>query len=263
MQTLRPAFVALVAVTLVLAGCDRASESGASDPAATGNTVGGDITVFAAASLRATFTELGTRFEAEHPGTSVEFSFAGSSDLATQLISGAPADVFASADTKNMTKAVDAGVVAGDPVDFASNTLTIVTAPGNPDRITSFADLANPDILTVICAPQVPCGAATAAVEAATGTDIPAVSEESSVTDVLGKVTSGQADAGLVYVTDAAGSGDAVTAVPFAESSEAVNTYPVATLSGSENDATARAFAEFVTGPVGRDVLARAGFAAP
>ncbi|WP_420030343.1 molybdate ABC transporter substrate-binding protein [Rhodococcus ruber] len=263
MQTLRPAFVALVAVTLALAGCDRASESGASDPAATGDAVGGDITVFAAASLRATFTELGTRFEAEHPGTSVEFSFAGSSDLATQLISGAPADVFASADTKNMTKAVDAGVVAGDPVDFASNTLTIVTAPGNPDRITSFADLANPDILTVICAPQVPCGAATAAVEAATGTDIPAVSEESSVTDVLGKVTSGQADAGLVYVTDAAGSGDAVTAVPFAESSEAVNTYPVATLSGSENDATARAFAEFVTGPVGRDVLARAGFAAP
>ncbi|MDV6261410.1 molybdate ABC transporter substrate-binding protein [Rhodococcoides yunnanense] len=263
MQTLRPAFAALVAVTLVLAGCGGASESGASDPAATGDAVGGDITVFAAASLRATFTELGTRFEAEHPGTSVEFSFAGSSDLATQLISGAPADVFASADTKNMTMAVDAGVVAGDPVDFASNTLTIVTAPGNPDRITSFADLANPDILTVICAPQVPCGAATAAVEAATGADIPAVSEESSVTDVLGKVTSGQADAGLVYVTDAAGAGDSVTAVPFPEASEAVNTYPVATLSGSENDATARAFAEFVTGPVGRDVLARAGFAAP
>ena len=115
----------------------------------------------------------------------------------------------------------------------------------------------------MICAPQVPCGAAAASVEAATGTDIPAVSEESSVTDVLGKVTLGQADAGLVYVTDASGAGDAVTAVPFAESSEAVNTYPIATLRASDNDDTARAFTEFVTGPVGRDVLAGAGFAAP
>ncbi|MFI8567207.1 molybdate ABC transporter substrate-binding protein [Rhodococcus sp. NPDC078407] len=259
MRTVRPASVAVVAIAALLAGCD-ADVSGAGTSS---NTAGGDITVFAAASLRASFTELGARFEAENAGTAVEFSFAGSSDLTTQLISGAPADVFASADTKNMTKAVDAGLVAGDPVDFASNTLTIVTAPGNPERIASFADLANPDILTVVCAPQVPCGAATAAVETATGTDIPAVSEESSVTDVLGKVTSGQADAGLVYVTDAAGAGDAATAVPFAESSEAVNTYPIATLSGSENEATARAFAEFVTGPVGRDVLVRAGFEVP
>ncbi|MGV8870953.1 MAG: molybdate ABC transporter substrate-binding protein [Rhodococcus sp. (in: high G+C Gram-positive bacteria)] len=247
----------------MLAGCSSQSNSAAIDSESQEGTVGGEITVFAAASLRATFTDLGSRFQAEHPGTSVELSFAGSSDLAAQLIAGAPADVFASADTNNMTEVVDAGLVAGDPADFATNTLTIVTAPGNPKNITSFADLANPDVLTVICAPQVPCGAATASVETAAGTDVPAVSEESSVTDVLGKVTSGQADAGLVYVTDAAGSGDAVTAVPFAESSGAVNTYPIATLSGSENEATARAFAELVTGPVGRDVLARAGFAAP
>ncbi|OZD09444.1 molybdate ABC transporter substrate-binding protein [Rhodococcus sp. 06-235-1A] len=255
--------MALSAVTLVFTGCAGQSETVDTDPAPSVDAIDGDITVFAAASLKTTFTDLGARFEAEHPGTSVEFSFAGSSDLVAQLISGAPADVFASADTKNMTAAVDAGVVAGDPVDFASNTLTIVTAPGNPDGITSLAELADPDVLTVICAPQVPCGAATASVEAASGTDIPAVSEESSVTDVLGKVTSGQADAGLVYVTDASGAGDAVTAVPFAESSGAVNTYPVAALSESDNEATARAFAEFVAGPVGRDVLGRAGFGAP
>lgn len=263
MKTTRPASALVVAATLMLVGCSSQSDTSTPDVASDAHAVGGEITVFAAASLRATFTDLGTRFEAEHPGTSVEFSFAGSSDLAAQLISGAPADVFASADTKNMTETVDEDLVAGDPVDFASNTLTIVTAPGNPDGITSFADLANPDVLTVICAPQVPCGAATAAVETATDTLVPAVSEESSVTDVLGKVTSGQADAGLVYVTDASGAGPAVTTVPFEESSEAVNTYPIATLSGSGNPDTARAFTEFVAGPVGRDVLGRAGFAAP
>ncbi|WP_371828392.1 molybdate ABC transporter substrate-binding protein [Rhodococcoides fascians] len=262
-KTMRQVSALVVAATLMLVGCSSQSDSTTPDAASDAHAVGGEITVFAAASLRATFTDLGTRFEAEHPGTSVEFSFAGSSDLAAQLISGAPADVFASADTKNMTATVDENLVAGSPVDFASNTLTIVTAPGNPNRIASFADLANPDVLTVICAPQVPCGAATAAVETATGTLVPAVSEESSVTDVLGKVTSGQADAGLVYVTDAAGAGAAVTTVPFEESSEAVNTYPIATLRGSGNPDTARAFTEFVTGPDGRDVLGRAGFAAP
>ncbi|WP_441344240.1 MULTISPECIES: molybdate ABC transporter substrate-binding protein [unclassified Rhodococcus (in: high G+C Gram-positive bacteria)] len=262
-KTMRQVSALVVTATLMLVGCSSQSDSTTPDAALDAHAVGGEITVFAAASLRATFTDLGTRFEAEHPGTSVEFSFAGSSDLAAQLISGAPADVFASADTKNMTATVDENLVAGSPVDFASNTLTIVTAPGNPNRIASFADLANPDVLTVICAPQVPCGAATAAVETATGTLVPAVSEESSVTDVLGKVTSGQADAGLVYVTDAAGAGAAVTTVPFEESSEAVNTYPIATLRGCGNPDTARAFTEFVTGPVGRDVLGRAGFAAP
>lgn len=258
-KNIRAVHGALVAVALMLAGC-------AADPAAEEAPQDGGsstLTVFAAASLRSTFTALGTRFEQEHPGTTVDFSFAGSSDLAAQLVNGAPADVFASADTKNMSTIVDAGLVAGDPVDFASNTLTIVTAPGNPKTVRSFADLANPDVLTVICAPQVPCGAATTAVENATGTDIPAVSEESSVTDVLGKVTSGQADAGLVYVTDATGAADAVTAVPFPESSEAVNTYPIAALSGSNNVDTARAFTDFVAGPVGREVLTQAGFAAP
>ena len=169
--------------------------------------------MFAAASLKATFTEIGTIFQTENPGSTVTFNFAGSSDLVTQLTAGAPADVFASADTNNMTKATTANLVSGTPVNFASNILTIVTPPGNPAGITGFADLANPDVSVVVCAPQVPCGAAAATVETNTGVDITPVSEENSVTDVLGKITSGQADAGLVYVTDAKNAGDKVTEV--------------------------------------------------
>lgn len=266
-RTVTNTALALGASAALLAGCSGSDTSAAADDSSDVTTaesaVTGGITVFAAASLKATFTELAEAFEAENPGATVEFNFAGSSDLVTQLSQGAPADVFASADTNNMTKAVDGTLIDGDPVDFATNTLTIVTAPGNPKNITSFADLANPDILTVVCAPQVPCGNATKKVEDATGTTIPAVSEESAVTDVLGKVTSGQADAGLVYVTDAAGVDDEVTAVPFDESSEAVNTYPIAVLESSENAATAAAFQALVTGDEGQKVLAEAGFAAP
>ncbi|MFD4179839.1 molybdate ABC transporter substrate-binding protein [Rhodococcus sp. NPDC058514] len=263
-RTLGAALAALTAVALV-AGCS-SSDSDTAEQATTteaASQVSGDITVFAAASLKKTFTELGEKFEAEHPGTNVEFSFAGSSDLVAQLTQGAPADVFASADTKNMTKAVDAGLTADAPVNFATNTLTIVTPPGNPKNIATFADLANPGTQVVVCAPQVPCGAATQKIEETSGTDITPVSEESSVTDVLGKITSGQADAGLVYVTDAAGAGAAVATVPFPESAGVVNTYPIAGLKSSENSATAGEFVDFVVGPTGRQVLAGAGFAAP
>ena len=153
--------------------------------------------------------------------------------------------------------------MAGDPVNFATNTLTIVTPPGNPKGIASFADLAKPGTPVVVCAPQVPCGSATEKVEKATGVTLTPVSEESAVTDVLGKITSGQADAGLVYVTDAAGAGDKVTSVPFPESSGAVNTYPIAVLKDSKNSAAAQKFVDLVTGPEGQKVLAAAGFAAP
>jgi molybdate transport system substrate-binding protein len=219
--------------------------------------------VFAASSLKKTFTELGARFEKDHPGTEVTFNFAGSADLVAQLSQGAPADVFASADTRNMTKAVDGGLVAGQPADFASNTLTIVTPPGNPRGITSFADLAKPGTQVVVCAPQVPCGSATERVEEAAGATLTPVSEESAVTDVLGKVTSGQADAGLVYVTDAVAAGDRVTEIPFLESGVAANTYPIAALAGSRNTDAAQQFMALVTGPQGREVLSAAGFGPP
>lgn len=243
---------AVVTAVCVVAGCASPGTSGAAG-----------LTVFAAASLKATFTELGSRFEADHPGTKVTFNFAGSSDLVAQLTQGAPADVFAAADTATMTKAGDAGLLAGAPVNFATNTLTIVTPPGNPRNIRSFADLAAPGTQVVVCAPQVPCGAATAKVEKATGVTLTPVSEESAVTDVLGKITSGQADAGLVYVTDARAAGDEVTAVAFPESADAVNTYPIAALTAAGNAEAATQFIELVTGTAGREVLRAAGFAAP
>jgi molybdate transport system substrate-binding protein len=257
--------VAALTTAALIAGCSNSKPEATSETAGTPSSASatGEITVFAAASLKSTFTALGTQLEKAEPGTKVTFSFAGSSDLVTQLTQGAPADVFASADTKNMTKAVDAGLVSGDPVDFATNTLTIVTPPGNPKGVASFADLARPGTSVVVCAPQVPCGSATQKVEEATGTALTPVSEESSVTDVLGKITSGQADAGLVYVTDAKSAGDKVTSIPFPESKGAVNTYPIAELEQSKNAATAQKFVDLVTGPEGQKVLAAAGFAAP
>ncbi|NGP05586.1 molybdate ABC transporter substrate-binding protein [Rhodococcus sp. 14C212] len=237
--------------------------SGGDGDPAPATAVAGELTVFAAASLQVPFREIEERFETENPGTDVIFDFAGSADLVARLSQGAPADVFASADTANMTGAVDAGLVAGEPVNFAANTLTIVTEPGNPEDVRTFADLTRPGLDVVVCAPQVPCGAATARIEDAAGVALEPVSEESSVTDVLGKVATGQADAGLVYVTDALRAGDDVTAVPFPESAAAVNTYPVAVLADGANPATAAAFLAYVTGPEGRRILAEKGFAAP
>ncbi|MEP6559878.1 MAG: molybdate ABC transporter substrate-binding protein [Nakamurella sp.] len=236
------------------------SKASGSSAASGAPVAAGTVTVFAAASLKATFTKIGAIFEKENPGSTATFNFAGSSDLVTQLTAGAPADVFASADTNNMTKATTANLVAGEPVNFASNTLTIVTPPGNPAGVASFADLAKPDVKVVICAPQVPCGAATKTVATNTGVTLTPVSEENSVTDVLGKVTSGQADAGLVYVTDAKGAGDKVTEVPFPESTAVVNVYPIATLTGARQSALATKFVEVVTGPEGQQVLKDAGF---
>lgn len=221
------------------------------------------IVVFAAASLKKSFTEIGEQFKTDNPGASVEFSFAGSSDLVTQLTQGASADVFASADTNNMNKAAQAGLLAGNPENFASNTLTIVVPPSNSKNIHSFQDLAKPGLSVVTCAPQVPCGSATQKIEHATGVQLAPVSEESSVTDVLNKVVAGQADAGLVYVTDALAAGDKVTSVPFPEAAEAVNTYPIAILKQSQNPDLARKFVDLVTGEAGQKILAAAGFAKP
>jgi molybdate transport system substrate-binding protein len=246
-------FASAAVLMLALAGC------GSSDKAEENQT----IVVFAAASLKSTFTEIGEQFKTDNPGVTVEFNFAGSSDLVTQLTQGAQADVFASADTKNMDKAVDAGLVEGEPVNFASNTLTIAVAPGNPKQITSFQDLTKPGLNVVVCAPQVPCGSATQKVEDATGVQLAPVSEESSVTDVLNKVTTGQADAGVVYVTDAAGAGDKVTAVAFPESADAVNTYPIAALKTAASADLARKFIDAVTGEAGQKTLSAAGFAKP
>jgi len=251
--------VALLAV-LVLAGC---GSGGNTNSSATTGTSGGTLTVFAAASLKKTFTDIGEEFKTDNPGWTVDFNFAGSSDLVTQLTQGAKADVFASADTKNMDKLGKAGLLSGDPVNFAANTLVIVTSPGNPKGITSFADLAKPGLDVVVCAPQVPCGSATDKVEQAMKVTLNPVSEESSVTDVLTKVTSGQADAGVVYVTDGIGAGDKVATVEFPESSVAINTYPIAVLKTAADAEAAKKFVALVTGEAGQEILDKAGFAKP
>ena len=221
------------------------------------------VVVFAASSLKRAFTEIGQQFMADHPGEEVEFSFAGSADLLSQLTNGAPADVFAPADAATMDKAVAAGLTEGEPRPFAANRLTLVVAPGNPKNVTSLQALARPGLTVVLCAPQVPCGAATKAVAAAAGVRLAAASEESQVSDVLTKVTSGQADAGLVYLTDAIAAGPAVTAVDFPESAGAVNTYSIALLAGAARSAPARAFRDFVLGAAGQNILASVGFAKP
>lgn len=218
------------------------------------------MTVLAAASLTTTFTELGKEFEAEHDGVTVRFSFGGSSDLVEQIQSGAPADVFASADTRNMDKL---GKTATGPEDFASNTLEIAVPPGNPAGITNLADLAKPGVKLVICAPEVPCGTATQSVARAAGLTLKPVSQEQSVTDVLGKVTTGEADAGLVYVTDVKGAGSKVEGVTFPESSRALNVYPISVLADAKHDKIAREFVDFVLSDEGQKVLADAGFAKP
>jgi molybdate transport system substrate-binding protein len=265
-----PATAAALTLSIALAGCSgpTASVSSPTTSSSTSSTastaaLSGSITVYAAASLKTTFTTLASDFEAAHPGTTVQLTFAGSADLVTQITNGAPADVFASADEKNMSKLTDAKIVTATPVDFATNVLEIAVPPTNPASIATFADLATTGVATVVCAPEVPCGAATVAIETATGVTLKPVSEETSVTDVLGKVTSGEADAGLVYVTDVKAAGSSVVGVPFDESSQAVNTYPIAPIAASKNAALAASFSAYVSSAPGLAVLAAAGFGKP
>lgn len=247
-----PMAIALMALGIGVSGCG-----------AKGADQHNTVTVYAAASLRSVFGEIKKRYEDQNPGSAVEFSFAGSSDLVTQLTQGAKADVFASADTRNMDKAAAAGLLADKPVDFASNTLVIVTAPGNPKQVHTFADLAKPGLAVVECAAPVPCGSATQKVAQQLHVTLHPASEETSVTDVLNKVTSGQADAGVVYRTDALLAGAKVTTVEFPEAVDAVNRYPIAVLKTAADAGAAHRFVDLVTSEVGQRILAQAGFAKP
>ena len=253
-----------VALALALTACGGTTpEARTSGSAPSSAPSSGSLTVFAAASLTATFTELSHDFEAAHPGAKVNFDFGGSSDLVSQLQNGAPADVFASADQANMTKATNSGLAAGTPQVFATNVLEIAVPPSNPAGIHTFQDLTKPGVRLVVCAQQVPCGSATQKAAKAAGLSLKPVSEEQSVTDVLGKVISGDADAGLVYVTDVKGAGGKASGVKFPESSSAVNSYPIVALRESANAALAQEFVDFVRGSQGQKVLGDAGFGAP
>ncbi len=216
------------------------------------------INVYAAASLSEVFAALAEQYETAHPGVSIRLTFAGSSDLAAQINEGAPADIFASANEAQM--GVVAEHVAGMAELFASNTLTIAVPRGNPGGVTDFASLANPGLKVVVCAPEVPCGAATALVEEKLGVILSPVSELTNVTDVLGAVSSGEADAGLVYVTDVARAKE-VEGIPFAGSASVATRYPIAVLTGAHAPTAARSFVDFVLGQQGQAALLAAGFA--
>lgn len=246
---MRLAAAGALGLLALMAGCGPASQ-----PHTT------HLSVFAASSLKASFDKIGVEFEDEHPGVQVDLDFAGSSDLVAQILDGAPADVFASADDRTMA---ELGAMVDRPRHFAANTLRIAVPPGNPRHITSLADLAKPGVAEVVCAQAVPCGAATQKVARLAHVHLSPVSEEQSVADVLAKVAAGDADAGLVYVTDIEAARGAVDGIDFAQAARVVNGYPIAALSSSPHERLARAFVAFVLSTRGQDILAKAGFAKP
>ncbi|MFB9658643.1 molybdate ABC transporter substrate-binding protein [Glycomyces mayteni] len=255
MRRTRPALALTAALALAaLAAC------GSGDDADTGDAEPTTLTVLAAASLTEAFTEIGEQFEAEHDGVTVEFGFAASSDLAAQITEGAPADVFASADQKNMDKVIEADA-AVDPQVFALNQLVIAVPEGNPEGVAGLADLAGLDFAA--CAEEVPCGAAAQTAVAASGADLTPVTFEADVKSTLQKLTLGEVDAALVYRTDAIAAGDEVDAVEFPESAEAVNSYPVTALADAAAPDLAAEFTEYVLGDDAWAVLEAAGFQRP
>jgi len=258
------AVCALVGSVALLTGCAGAAASGdgprtAAPPTAASPTeAGGELTIFAAASLGAAFDDLARQFESENPGIDIRpIVYDGSSTLARQLLEGAEADIFASADEPNMGKVAE--LVDGSSAVFATNTLVIATPEGNPADVGSLGDLSDPGLTVVLCGPEVPCGAASQRLLELAGVSVVPASLEQNVTAVLTKVASGDADAGLVYRTDVVGRTDVESIVPDG-AAEVVNRYPIAALKGSENPEAARAFVEFVTGPRGQEVLASHGF---
>jgi molybdate transport system substrate-binding protein len=261
-----PAPGALVLAAALLAACSGSGDTAAT-PRGEGSPSGsakitGTITVLAAASLQESFTTLGQEFESAHPGSKVVFSFGPSSGLAEQIAQGSPADVFASASTATMDEVVTGGDAA-DPRDFAVNEMEIVVPKDNPAGIATVRDLAKDDVKVALCQAQVPCGATALEVFDNAGITVTPVTEELDVKATLSKVTLGEVDAGVVDVTDARAARDTVLGIEIPDDVNASTTYPIATLRGSENPATAQAFVDFVLAPDGTRALAAAGFSAP
>ncbi|HEV7203532.1 MAG TPA: molybdate ABC transporter substrate-binding protein [Jatrophihabitans sp.] len=256
----RPVALSAV-VALLVAGCSSSASSpgvNSSGPPSSG-ALYGSITVLAAASLTDAFTTLKNDFLKAHPGVRVSVTFGASSDLATQINDGAPADVFASASEKNM-KTVSS---ASSAQDFVSNTLEIATPPDNPGRIASVADLAKPDVKVAVCAAAVPCGVVAQKVFTRAKITVTPVASLADVKSTLAAVESGEVDAGLVYVTDVRSAGAKVKGVPIPAAVNASTKYPIAALSGSKNAALAKAFVDYVLSVAGRNVLTADGFSAP
>ena len=253
----RFAVILAALVAVAAAGCSSSSSTSSTPSSSTGT-----ITVFAAASLMQTFTQLGKQFEAAHKGDTVKFSFGPSSGLATEITSGAPADVFASASPATMDVVVKAGDAAS-PQNFAKNVMEVAVPPNNPANVTSVTDLAKSSVKVALCQPQVPCGAVAAEVFKNANITVKPVTLEADVDSVVTQVETGNVDAGMVYVTDVMAAGSKVKGVTIPASDNASTLYPIATISGSTHKSIAQAFEAYVLSPAGQQVLTAAGFQKP
>lgn len=251
--------VGLFAVVVAACGDD----DGGGSVGSSAGSVSGDVVVFAAASLTEAFTEIGEAFEAAHPGASVTFSFAASSELAAQILEGAPADVYASADTNNMAKLVDVGANAAEPTVFATNRSAIVVAEGNPLDIMGIVDLADPELVLVTCAPEVPCGSYATQIFERAGVEVTPDSYEENVKAVVTKVRLGEADAGIAYTTDVTAAGDDVDGVEIPDEANVVADYPIAVTTEATNPAGGQAFVDLVLSDTGQAILTNYGFSSP
>lgn len=262
--------LAVATTVMALAACGSAGGGQAPAPdestepsSLSQSTVSGDVTVFAAASLTESFTTLGEGFMAAHPEATVTFNFGPSSGLAQQIISGAPADVFAAASPATMQMVVDTGDTTDEPKVFVSNTLQIAVPPGNPGGVIGLADFTDADLTIALCAVEVPCGAASEQVLAAAGLTAAPDTLETDVKAALSKVELDEVDAALVYRTDVITAGDGVEGIEFPEASEVVNDYVIAVLTEAPNSDAAHAFVAYVQSREGQQILADAGFNTP
>jgi molybdate transport system substrate-binding protein len=252
--------IAAALAAVAAAGCSSSNTGSSSSPSPSAAPV--SITVFAAASLTETFTQIGKQFEAAHPGDTVKFSFGPSSGLSEQITSGAPADVFASAAPANMDTVVKAGD-ASNPQNFAKNTMEVATPPNNPANVTSVNDLAKSSVKVALCQPQVPCGVVAAEVFKNAAITVKPVTLQPDVKSVLTQVETGNVDAGMVYVTDVKAAGAKVHGVTIPASDNASTLYPIATISSSQHESVAKEFVDYVLSPAGQQVLTAAGFQSP
>jgi len=259
MRRLAATLAAASAVALTLAGCSGTAGADSTDSAEKSE----PLVIFAAASLQGSFDELAEAFEKKHPDDPVDpIVYDGSQALATQIIDGASVDVIAFANEPSFEPVADADA-AGDPTIFATNTLQIAVAPGNPKGIDDLADLANEDLSVVLCAPEVPCGTASQTLLDDAGVEVTPVSEETNVTSVVTRVKNGEADAGLVYATDVAAASDGLEGVKPSNADVAVNRYPIAVGADAASPKSAQAFVDFVLSDEGQKILETYGFGAP
>ncbi|MEO8528694.1 MAG: molybdate ABC transporter substrate-binding protein [Pseudolysinimonas sp.] len=253
-------FLPVAAMVALLAGCS--TPAATPTESTTPDTLTGTVTVLAAASLTGSLDDVVTAFEALHPNVKVTISYGGSSALAAQIVAGSPADVFFSANESTMKTVTDAGLTV-EPSVVLENVLEIAVPAGNPGKVTGLADFANPDLTIALCDPAVPCGSAAAKLFALVGITPSVDTLEEDVKAALTKVSLGEVDAALVYVTDVKAAGDRVEGIEVPEAQQIINKYPISLLTDASNPDAARAFIDYVRSAAGVKVFVDAGFAAP